>query len=472
MRNQGRAMSLAESFFNDPRLREAKRLALDALAEHQRRLPGPRPADAAQKATYEQTLAEFNKLRGGALYFPYLGSGFGRGPLVELADGSVKYDMISGIGVHHLGHGHPALIEAGIDAAVRDTVMQGNLQQGVESVTLARELVELAQPSKLKHCFLSTSGAMANDNALKMALHARHPATRVLAFDRAFAGRTLALSQITDSPKYREGLPTAINVDYVPFYDARRPREGTQATLAALHTHLRRYPGQHAVMVMELIQGEGGYYPGDRDFFLRLIEQLTANRIAVFADEVQTFGRTSEPFAFQHFGLAEHVDLVSIGKLSQVCATLFTDDLQPKPGLISQTFTGSTSSILAARTILRTLRDTNCFGPTGRNAQVFARFAANFDAIAKRNPKLLTGPFGLGGMIAFTPLDGSADAAKKAAMALFEEGLISFVAGHDPARIRFLPPVPVVTDADIDAACAIVERVLTKLERMMEAGES
>ena len=79
-------------------------------------------------------LQKFGDIRGGTLYFPYLGSGIGRGPLVELADGSVKYDMISGIGVHYLGHSHPALIAASIDAAIRDTIMQGNLQQNVESV--------------------------------------------------------------------------------------------------------------------------------------------------------------------------------------------------------------------------------------------------------------------------------------------------------------------------------------------------
>ncbi len=75
------------------------------------------------------------------------------------------------------------------------------------------------------------------------------------------------------------------------------------------------------------------------------------NHIAVCCDEVQTFGRLPKLFAFQYFGLEDLVDIVSIGKLSQVCATLFRKEFKPKAGLLSQTFTGSTSSLHAARVI-------------------------------------------------------------------------------------------------------------------------
>src|SRR5690348_4265801 len=129
----------AEALARDPRVLEAKRLLLLALTDHQRRLTGIRPPDPARAATYDETLRSFADLRGGALYYPYLGSGIGRGPLVELADGSVKYDMISGIGVHHFGHSHPGMVEAAFDAALRDTIMQGNLQQDGASVKLRSE---------------------------------------------------------------------------------------------------------------------------------------------------------------------------------------------------------------------------------------------------------------------------------------------------------------------------------------------
>jgi len=175
---------------------------LEALADHQERITGVKPPDPALRTPYEQVLREFGRIRAGNLFYPYIGSGIGRGPLVELADGSVKYDFISGIGVHHWGHSHPVLVEAALDAALRDTVMQGNLQQNMESVELARTLLDAATASGagLKHCFFSTSGAMANENALKIIFNKRAPADRLLALDGCFAGRTLGLSQVTDRP--------------------------------------------------------------------------------------------------------------------------------------------------------------------------------------------------------------------------------------------------------------------------------
>src|SRR4051794_29486151 len=138
------ANPIAPSLFADPRVAQAKELLRAALADHQKQITGVRAANPDRKVAYDELLKHFGAARGGALFFPYLGSGLGRGALVELADGSVKYDMISGIGVHYFGHSHPMLVDTGVEAAIRDTVMQGNLQQNVESVALARTLVEMA----------------------------------------------------------------------------------------------------------------------------------------------------------------------------------------------------------------------------------------------------------------------------------------------------------------------------------------
>ena len=110
----------------------------------------------------------------------YRGSGLGRGALVELADGSAKYDMISGIGVHYLGHNHPLLVSAGLDAALHDVIQQGNLQQNINCLALMRTLVGCASAkgARLAHAFLTSSGAMANENALKIIFQKRHPADR------------------------------------------------------------------------------------------------------------------------------------------------------------------------------------------------------------------------------------------------------------------------------------------------------
>jgi acetylornithine aminotransferase len=456
---------LAEQLAADHRIAQAKQLILDALADQQRSLTGVKPADPARKATYDELINSFAAARGGGLYFPYLGSGIGKGALVELADGSVKYDFITGIGVHFFGHSHPAVVAASIDAATRDTVMQGNLQQNVESVQLSRDLIRHANVSgaRLEHCFISTSGAMANENALKIALQKKTPASRILAFENCFMGRTLVLSQITDRPQYREGMPKVIDVDYVPYFDPAHPAESIAAAVRTLKSHIARYPGQHAVMPMELVVGEGGYLVGSREFFLAIIEVLRANKIAVYIDEVQTFGRLTKLFGFQAFGLDQHVDIVTIGKLSQVCATLFTDDFKPRAGLVSQTFTGATSSIVAGQTILNLLTTGDFYGEHGRVAKARARFTAGLDAIAARHANWVRGPYGLGGMIAFTPFAGSPDDAKKLVLTLYDAGVISFIAGSSPSRVRFLMPIGAVTDEDIDAVLNILEATLAKL---------
>lgn len=80
----------------------------------------------------------FSEARGGKLYYPYLGSGMGNGPFMELTDGSVRYDFINGIGVHHFEHSNAKIIEACLDAALEDTVMQGNLQQNESAFTFQK----------------------------------------------------------------------------------------------------------------------------------------------------------------------------------------------------------------------------------------------------------------------------------------------------------------------------------------------
>jgi acetylornithine/N-succinyldiaminopimelate aminotransferase len=465
---------IAPSLFADPRVAQAKQLLRAAVADHQKNLTGVRPPNPELKIAYDELVKQFSHSRGGTLYFPYLGSGIGNGALVELADGSVKYDMISGIGVHYFGHSNPMLVDAGVDAAIRDTVMQGNLQQNVESAPLSKTLIDLAnQPfsrdpkgsapatPRIAHCFLTSSGAMANENALKIAFQKHSPASRVLAFAHGFAGRSMALSQITDKPAYRVGLPKVLDVDYVPFLNPDQPEHSTAAAVARLKEHIERYPKQHACMWIEQIQGEGGFYAGTREFFLPILDLLKQNGIAVWFDEIQTFARTSQPFAFQHFGLDAYVDLLTVGKITQVCATLFTDAYTPKPGLVSQTFTASTSAILAAQTILDHLKTGNFFGESGRIMQVRKRFLSHLERIASAHPNWLKGPYGGGAMIAFTPFDGSEPTVKKLLTNLFDAGVISFLCGGNPTRMRFLPPVGCVTDAQIDETCTILEKVLT-----------
>jgi 4-aminobutyrate aminotransferase-like enzyme len=454
--------TIADKFTSDPRVSLAKRLLLMALLDHQSAITGIRPPDPDLQADYAETIAEFGVVRGGDLFYPYLGSGIGKGPFVELADGSIKYDFISGIGVHYWGHSHPEVVAASIDAAVRDTVMQGNLQQNAESADLAEIVLSAAtrKGAKLKHCFFTTSGAMANENALKLTLQKRSPADRVLAFEGCFAGRTLALSQVTDKPAYREGLPLNLAVDYLPFFDPVRPEASTLSATEQLRKYLARYPKRHAAMIFELVQGEGGFYPGDATFFRALIEILKEHGVTVMVDEIQTFGRTSELFAFSHYGLDDAVDVVTLGKLSQVCATLFAEDHKPRPGLLSQTFTAGTQALFTARVIVKGLIEGDYFGPEGSIARLHDHFVRRLKEIGHRHPGLIEGPFGIGAMIACTPFGGDAVMVKKLIHALFDAGVIAFYCGSHVSRVRFLVPAGAVTTEHIDDVTRILEETL------------
>ena len=205
---------------HDPHVAEAKKLLLKAVQEQQKNITGVKPPKPELEEQYKKMLDRFAQQRGGKLWYPYLGSGIGKGALVELMDGSVKYDFIIGIGVHHFGHSHPELIGTSIDAAISDTIMQGHLQQNGDSVELVDLLI---QQSKMDHCFLTTTGSMANENAFKIAFQHNYPASRIMAFENNFSGRTWLMSQVNDKPHFRDGLPTPAQVDLIPFYDYKNP---------------------------------------------------------------------------------------------------------------------------------------------------------------------------------------------------------------------------------------------------------
>jgi 4-aminobutyrate aminotransferase-like enzyme len=453
----------------DPRIQQAKALLLESVKDAQSVLTGVRPPNPRYTSGYEQALSRLQTLRGAKTYFPYLGSGIGNGALVELLDGSVKYDFISGIGVHHFGHSHPEIVAASIEAALADTVMQGHLQQNGDTLELSERLVKL---SGMDHCFISSSGAMANENALKLIFQHHQPAYRILAFDHCFMGRTWSLAQITDKAQYRLGLPANVHVDYIPFFDANHPEASTARALEQLRTAIARYPKQHAMMVFELVQGEAGFYPGSHEFFKALMTICKEHSIAIFIDEIQTFGRLPQLFAYQYFGLQEYVDLVTIGKLSQVCATLFSKRYLPQPGLLSQTFTASTAAIQISCLMLDRLASDEFLGKEGKNAKIGAYFSEKLTNLSQKHPSLICGPFGIGAMVAFTPLGGDEAAVNRFVQNLFQAGVISFVAGKSPTRVRFLVPVGAVTYSDIDNVTQIVEQTLVQTSQQLTAAET
>ena len=448
---------IGEALRKDPRIEQGKRLLLEGLSDYSSKLTEIKKPNPELVPQYLETLDAFEKARGGKLWFPYIGSGIGNGPFVELLDGSVKFDFISGIGPHFFGHSYPKLIEAGIDAALGNTAMQGHLQQNKEGLLLSQKLIEA---SGLDHCFLTTSGAMANENALKIAFQKKSPASRLLAFEKCFAGRTLALSDVSDKPSFREGLPKTLEVDYIPYYNEKDPEASLKRSIEALEKHIQAHPGKHAAMLLELVQGEGGIYPGAESFFKPLLHFLKKHGILVIFDEIQTFARTEALFAFQHFNLDEFADIVTVGKVSQVCATLYKNPVMPRPGLLSQTFTGSTASLYIANTILDLLKGGEWFGPKGKNAQIHYYFSKLLKEMEKKKPHLISGPYGIGSMVAFTPFQGDQKRVLPFVTALFHAGVITFTSGVSPMRVRMLVPAGAVTFHQIDQVVSIIDKVL------------
>ncbi|NNL86319.1 MAG: aminotransferase class III-fold pyridoxal phosphate-dependent enzyme [Myxococcales bacterium] len=436
-----------------PAVREAARALVAAVAEESSRrlLPG----DAYLKA-----VKKLGQMRGRGLFLPLLTAGPGRGARVRLADGSTKLDFIGGIGVYGFGHSDADLLETAAIAAATDTAFQGHLAPGPEYFRLS-ELLLKHSGRRLRHVWLSLSGAMANENALKIIQHKHAPADRIVVFEGAFAGRTSTLAELTDKPGMRKGLPLRGNVLHVPFFDPEDPAS-TLRSVKALEAHLARYPGQVAGMLFELVQGEGGFNTAPREFFVALMECCRAAGIAVWVDEVQTFGRTGELFAFRTFELETLVDVVTVGKFLQGSAVLFRAPYNPDPALIAGTYAGSSSGMAMGARIIERLDSEGYLGTEGRINVLGRRVARRFESLQKRMPRAVGPRSGIGAMQAFVPWDGDPKLVRAVIDAAFEAGLIVFPAGSNPMKIRMLLPVN-VTDEELESGFVILEKALRQV---------
>ncbi len=449
---------------NSSRYQAAKRELLSLIEEASRKIHKISPAKleglAGGREEYLTALEEFNRLRGRELYYPFLGSGLGSGPYVELADGSVKLDMITGIGVQFFGHSHQGLMEEVILGLPSD-VMQGNLQPGLEALELLKTLLaKVGKGSRLSHGWISCSGTMSNEVALKIIRQKKFPATRILAFKDCFAGRSTALQEITDNAAYRQGQPIYGEVGYLPFYDEKVGLSSSiEATLRALQDEVHRYPGKYAALMLELVQGEGGFRFAPREFYVRVFEEARKAGLAIWVDEVQTFGRTGQLFAFQTFDLNEYVDVVTLGKMLQACMVLYSSEFNPKPGLVAGTFSGSTAALRSARKVIELLCNDGFLGKGGKIEVLSSRFREGLEKLSLgscsgklRNIRVL------GGMVAFEPLCGSMEDVKAVLLRLFDLGVIAFSCGHGPYLVRLLPPLGVMNGDEVDEVCRIIEK--------------
>ncbi|MFZ9881329.1 MAG: aminotransferase class III-fold pyridoxal phosphate-dependent enzyme [Phycisphaerales bacterium] len=449
----------------------AIRTILSEVETRSRTLTGARAPQGELKETLASWLKRATEVRGRGPLYPYLGSGAGNGPLVELVDGSVKWDLINGIGVHMFGHGDLGLIEASLRGSISDLVMQGNLQYNAEAIAFGEFLAnEAARSSRLKHCFITNSGCMANEAALKVCQQKTGAAPRIIAFADCFMGRSTTMSQIGDTAAYRQGIALNIHVDYLPFYDHEMGQRSIDLTVWHLKQLLQRYPGQHCCLIAELVQGEGGFNTAPREFFVPLFEAAKEAGIPIWDDEVQTFGRTESMFCFERLDLGQYIDVVTIGKITQACACLYTADMNPKAGLLSGTFAASTSAFTTGLSVLERLKNGGYYGANARIARLHDAFRRHAEAFVAHHPEWFppvvnslgrasrTFVAGTGGMMRLTPFGGNREKIGKLLNNLFEDGVIAFSCGHGPYHLRFLPPVGVMQPEQFGPVFEIMEK--------------
>jgi acetylornithine aminotransferase len=501
--------SPAHTTWPTPDVARAVDVLVDAVRQRSSVITADRPADPARATSYAELLARAAEVRGRPLLFPMIATGAGNGPLLELADGSVKWDMIAGIGVHFFGHADPDLIRAAAFASLDSTVKHGNLSSTFDAYAFSETLLAMAKKnSRLRHAYIATGGAMANENALKVCLHQRHirnlravadagpdakietllaktnVSPRILAFKDCFMGRSIVMANIGDNHAGREGLPGALPVDYMPFYDpaaAERMGPGPSGkkrfidmALWHLDQYVHRHPGAHACFIFELVQGEGGFNVGDRDYFLALMEYCKAHTIAVWDDEIQSFGRTERLFAYELFDLGHMVDVFCVGKMTQACATAWTEEFNPKTTILSGTFTGEGVSFRVGTRVLERLRDGDFYGPQGQFARHHALFREHAHALVARHPDWF--PItpsvgstrdalvsGIGGMMRLTPFGGDKDKVSKATRAIFDEGVVLLSCGHGPYHVRMLPPLPAMRPEFWPRIFECIEKGLAKV---------
>ncbi len=449
---------------NTPDIQQQMDQLFSSILLEQQKFNKIQKADESKKQHMLEKIKTFETYRGRAFFYSYLSTGRGHGPFTELLDGSVKYDLINGIGVNILGHSHPLAIRAHLEAATTDIVMCGNLAPYEQAYEATRSIVEAVKgKSRLNHFWFAGSGSFANDTALKLLWQKRAPRYKVLAFTKCFAGRSIAMQDVTYNAAYREGMPKTIQVEHVPHYDQKNPGGSLEKTLNALEAAWTKDPDAYAALSLEFVQGEGGFIYGTKNYYEEIFKWAKAKNIPIWVDEVQSFARTRELFAFQMFGLDEYVDIVTLAKAFQACGVLFTDELNPKPGLIAGTFVGSVSALNLASKTVKFLKEGNFYGPEGRMSQLEKKFFDGLEALKSVSSKEKVTYFcGVGTMIAFEIGKGDADTTNKFLKRLFDNGVMAFSAGKEPTRVRFLLPIT-LSDDHIKEIFSIIENTLKEL---------
>ena len=387
--------------------------------------------------------------------------------------GNGYLDFANGIAVTALGHTHPrvtAAIHAQVDRLTGPVHAMGFAES---TVTLARMLAETF-PDPLDTVLFLNSGSEAIDGALKLARRVTgRPA--IIAFRGAFHGRTIGATSITSSSlNYRRGYePLLPSIYQVPFPAAYRDFDddedaASEACLAHLDDLLATTvaPSQVAAVIIECVQGEGGYYPAPPAFLRALRATCDEHGILLIADEVQSgFGRTGEMWSFEHAGIVP--DVVCVAKaianglpLSAIVTSKALQD-QWGRGAHGTTYGGNPVACAAGVAVLETIRDESLVANARvRGAELsggLRELMADFPMIGDvRGPGLMIG-------VEFVKDQGTREpdgaTAEAVAARACDAGLLLINCGIHHQVIRWIPPLD-VTVPEIEEALRVFEGAL------------
>ncbi len=378
------------------------------------------------------------------------------------AEGREFLDFAGGIACQNLGHSPETVVRAvheQVDHFLHQCFMVGMYEP---YVGVCRRLDELWPGEAATKTLLVNSGAEAVENAVKISRVATgRPA--VIAFDRAFHGRTNLTMAMTAKLLYKQGFgPLAPEIYRAP---APYPYRGvtTEDALAGLELLFKQdvNPQTVACVVLETVQGEGGFIPMPAEFVQALKEICEKHGILYVADEVQSgCGRTGPVWAIEHLGVEP--DLMVSGKtlggglpLAAVTGRAEVMDA-PHPGGLGGTFGGNPVSAAAACVVLDAL-GTREFRE--RAEEIGRLVRARLDRIAGEHPQI--GEVrGLGSMLAIEFATPSGDEAKQLTAAAYEQGLLLIACGLYGNVIRLLPPLT-ATDDELDRGLTILENSLS-----------
>jgi 4-aminobutyrate aminotransferase len=376
-------------------------------------------------------------------------------------DGREFLDFAGGIACQNLGHGPSAVVAAvheQVDRYLHQCFMVGTYEPYIE---VCRRLDELWPGDTETKSILVNSGAEAIENAVKIA-RAATGRPGVVVFDRAFHGRTSLTMAMTAKLVYKQGfgpLATDVHRAAAPYPFRGISTEDALASLALLFQQ-DVDPSSVACIVLEPVQGEGGFIPMPADFVQALRRICDEHGIVYVDDEVQSgCGRTGTLWAIEQLGAEP--DLLVSGKtlggglpLAGVTGRAELMDAVHVGGL-GGTFGGNPVACAAALAVLDEL---TAPGFAQRAEQVGSLLRARLDEITSRQP-IVGEVRGLGPMLALELREPTPDAAKTTTAAAFEKGLLLLSCGLDGNVIRLLPPLT-ASDEELERGLDLLEEAL------------